>query len=99
MSGHTPGPWAYVDFDNVIVSGAGRILDVQPRSLHVSVEERNANGYLAAAAPELLEALQNSIAPFDGDSLEEIEDEYGAGTAKRVRDGRAAIAKATGATP
>lgn len=60
MSKHTPGPWTYYPEDNIIVSKSGyRLLDWIARSTAVSIDERNANARLIAAAPELLEALQS----------------------------------------
>ena len=42
----TPGPWFYVPEDNLVQTFAGRkMAEFQPVSTHVSVEERNANGY------------------------------------------------------
>ena len=60
---HTPGPWRYLRYDNIIISDAvnGRIVDVQPRSLHVSEVERDANGRLCAAAPEMAEAIEQAL--------------------------------------
>lgn len=64
---HTPGPWRYLRHDNIIVTGdaLSRIADFQPRSLHVSEAERDANGFLIAAAPELLDALKRVVAVTD----------------------------------
>lgn len=62
---HTPGPWNYESEDNIIYSADGaRIIDVSliPRSIHVGLDERKANGQLAASAPELLEALEGLLA-------------------------------------
>lgn len=39
----------------------------------------------------VLEALKAFVAPFDGDHIDEIEDEYGLATAQRVDNARAAI--------
>lgn len=39
-------------------------------------------------------ALERQIAAFDGDSIDEIEAEYGVGTAQRIADGRAILAAA-----
>jgi hypothetical protein len=58
----TPGPWTYVPEDNIITTYAGRLIaEFQPRRVHVGVEERNANGFLIAAAPDLLAALEYAI--------------------------------------
>jgi hypothetical protein len=65
---------------------AGRhIAEFQPRSTHVSVAERNANGRLIAAAPELLEALE----PFAKFACDEPNDCFNCRA-------RAAIKKARG---
>lgn len=64
---HTSGPWIYDAEDNVILTHDGRVLSEWiPRSNHAksggtTVEERNANGRLMAAAPELLEVLQGVL--------------------------------------
>ena len=91
---HTPGPWEAVG--NLVRSPM-----VQPQGLSKGVqiaecrdayflshtEESKANAHLIAAAPELLEALQEMVSlvemviPFDG---------------PQQRKARAAIAKATG---
>jgi hypothetical protein len=63
MDKHTPGPWAHHPEDNIITAaGAGRItlIEFQARSLYVSIEERDANARLIAAAPDLLEALRSA---------------------------------------
>jgi hypothetical protein len=56
---HTPGPWTHHPDDNIITTADGRcLLEWQARSLHVTLEERDANARLIAAAPDLLEACQ-----------------------------------------
>ena len=56
---HTPGPWTHHPEDNIILDASGRrLIEWQARSVSVSVEERDANARLIAAAPELLEALE-----------------------------------------
>lgn len=69
---HTPGPWHHVEEDNLILitTTAGRhVCDFQPVSTHVSVAERNANGRLITAAPDLLNALERALrdSGCDGD--------------------------------
>jgi len=83
MSEHTPGPWI-IDSDDgdiiEVVSGDYFIADVhrlEPK------DEWRANARLIAAAPELLEALEELV------DLYEYEDNVS-------RDARAAIAKARG---
>lgn len=61
-----------------------------------SDDEKEANARLIAAAPDLLEALQAFVSPWDGDSVEEIESQSGLATSVRIEQARAAIAKATG---
>ena len=51
---------------------------------------------LIAAAPDLYAALGAFIDPFEGDSFDEIEAEYGEATAHRVAAGRAALSRASG---
>ena len=61
---HTAGPWIYDAEDNLILTHDGRVLlEWVPRSNHAksggtTVAERNANGRLVAAAPDLLQALE-----------------------------------------
>ncbi len=60
---HTPGPWK-VKSDYNVFSGGGRLVansgghsgSVCPEEIH---EENKANAILIAAAPDLLEALEN----------------------------------------
>lgn len=58
MNKFTSGPWTYYEEDNIIVSEeVSQLIDIKPRSTIVGLEERIANGYLIATAPELLEAV------------------------------------------
>jgi hypothetical protein len=50
----------------------------------------------AACFDVLVAALEMQISAFSGDAIDEIEMEYGLGTAQRVDAARAAIAKAKG---
>jgi hypothetical protein len=71
MASHTPGPW-YLDFDNPIDDTYASISAPTHKSLAEVVwcfddddeqsPELEANGYLIAAAPELLEALKDVLA-------------------------------------
>ena len=111
MSKHTAGPWS-VDLGSdedgwPVVIAAGKIVaNVNPESFSAGVANliempADANALLIAAAPDLLEALQEMVA---GDA-QEIED------AKRIgvpfpdemlaayHKARAAIARATGEQP
>lgn len=95
MSGHTPGPWdsTKVNWDRCLIRHAlpgdahipGYIAEVN--NIGASFE---ANARLIAAAPELLEALQEAIAELD-DSLACPRDEW-----DFYDKARAAIRKATG---
>lgn len=60
---YTTGPWHYNAEDNMIDKKGhrGALVDIIPRSLSVSKEERIANGFLIAAAPELYEALETAL--------------------------------------
>lgn len=59
---HTSGPWTHHPEDNIILDASGRrLIEWQARSVSVSVEERDANARLIAAAPELLEALEEAV--------------------------------------
>lgn len=91
---HTKGPWAHrngrifqVDNENLTIANVARAFDG---------DYSHANGYLLAAAPELLEALEDLMAlaeeamlraNYDGGEYD-IEAELG--------DARAAIRKARG---
>lgn len=111
MSAHTPGPW-FADKHGAIwrrdpkelyENGGGTAGDRPIATAHIGWSEENTTGYnvkanarLIAAAPDLLKALQLSISAFEGDAIDEIEAEYGVGTAQRVHAARTAITKATG---
>lgn len=65
---HTSGPWyAYLEHDwwqiDVDYVARGRIGEIAPRiaELRAFTDENKANAYLIAAAPELLEALQQAV--------------------------------------
>lgn len=82
MSKHTPGPWR-VDHHMNVICGSGLVAfpcikDGLPQE---------ANAALIAAAPEILDSLQDLIGWVSGDNEEEM---------KAVNKARAAIAKATG---
>ncbi len=90
MSKHTPGPWHHTgrefndvrDSDDELVAVALHLRVGQPQR---SVQEAEANARLIAAAPELLEALQQALEFVDG--WKEL---------SWCAPARAAIAKATG---
>lgn len=93
MTKHTAGPWVHHPDDNIITTHGGRlILEWVARTNHrlsgeTSIEERNANARLVAAAPELLEALKTLI---DMD----VAYQRGDKVAQAVDAAKAAIAKA-----
>lgn len=83
---HTPGPWCVegVGIRALVRAGtSGVIVAVRHR---LSAQENEANARLIAAAPELLEALENILSNcLDSDGL-----------SRAYENARAAIAKATG---
>ena len=87
MSKHTPGPWEHNDYQ-IIETKTEKVI---ANCTYGGRNPNNANdARLIAAAPELLESLQQLIDWFDSDSNEPIEAPLDAA--------RAAIAKATGET-
>lgn len=111
---HTPGPWEISDHRLKTPIGAGpkHIAMVayfdcgagDPRS--ISPSEHNANARLIAAAPELLEALEEALRKM-GEDEEQIEGEWGhsrtlqqmeaeGDLSEAIVKARAAIAKAKG---
>ena len=88
MSKHTPGPWSVAEtrhgYDTVI-----RGPKSEPIALALiggySKKEGGANSLLVAAAPELLEALEDLVSEF--------------GVCGLTEKARAAISKATGEQP
>ena len=106
---HTPGPWVVRTIDQslatvetqdgrYIIGNAGQLRADDWKTGHI---ERRANARLIAAAPELLEALQEMVAG-DAEAIEEAQalgvpfPEEMLATFKKAR---AAIARATGETP
>lgn len=101
MSAHTPGPWAHHPEDNIIAAPDGRgLIEWQARSVHVSIEERDANARLIAAAPELLEALKGALAAWDRlyPSMP-VNEAYEDCEFREMQRARAAIAKVTVSQP
>lgn len=96
---HTPGPLRLGrrGLSPAVIDSKGRLLAECPyhdshAANYALIEEAIANAQLYAAAPDLLTCLQDAVNSF-ADSLEGGEaDEW-------VIHSRAAIAKATGATP
>ncbi len=100
----TPGPWSLDEFDSVVhgeepLHGWGRKETVRVSGVALPgrvTEEYAANTRLVAAAPELLEALQNLIVSYD--NFRERTGRDGDPENPLMIDARAAIAKATGET-
>lgn len=83
---HTPGPWKYIAYDDDVVTDDERFSIV---GHHASVLEDDAR--LIAAAPELLEALEEMVDLFDGLVSGEYQPD-----SFTTQPARAAIAKAKG---
>jgi len=97
MPRHTPGPWSAHEYDDggwYIYAGGGWFIEgdalVAETPGHTGTHE--ANAYLIAAAPELLEAAQALL--IDLKAHDDAGLDCSAGVALR-----AAIAKATGGQP
>lgn len=106
MSKHTPGPWVvnrekYAHITNTMfagivadicyVAGEEPLFVCTPTDWIVTADERLPNARLIAAAPDLLEALQDVLAWID-----EIGAEAKRRDTERLAPARAAIAKAEG---
>ena len=105
MSGHTPGPWAVHEHGHAngeqwlsVLHGAWDVTHnyasrpgVIADAAHSAMSDATnlANARLIAAAPELLEAVQELLADFPMT--------YNRNSHEAMRKARAAIAKATGA--
>ena len=91
---HTPGPWKAVEAAYNppgwlwVQNGPGALLADVHQNVNIPLDARNANARLMAAAPELLEALQEIITAADGEGWNQLD----AGFTKA----RAAVAKALG---
>lgn len=85
-SSHTPGPWRFCKQSRLITDRQPDKTVVAELTL-LEKQERNTNGYLIAAAPELLDACRTALALLDDSPLVNSE------TADLIR---AAIAKAEG---
>ena len=90
---HTPGPWKtqmHISLDRMEIRDAnGRRIAECAMEFPMSAKTHDANASLIAAAPELLEALQEIVAAADGEGWSQLD----AGFTKA----RAAISKAIGA--
>ena len=90
---HTPGPWAYIVPDGYVVRHPQIYSDFGPVANATwlgenKLDQLKANARLIAAAPELLEALEEIVSAADGDGWSQLDAD--------LRKARAAIAKATG---
>lgn len=93
MTDHTPTPWMFLDGN----AGNYKVIAHQNADRHdiawtfhgVGEKEQIANARLIAAAPELLESLQNAVALWGHLSTDATQTVW-------VDQSRAAIAKATG---
>ena len=91
---HTPGPWKAVEAAYNppgwlwVQNGPGALLADVHQNVNIPLDARNANARLMAAAPELLEALQEIITAADEEGWNQLD----AGFTKA----RAAVAKALG---
>mgnify|MGYP001013498869 CR=1 FL=1 len=92
---HTPGPWKVVPRLSGSENHRGYQIVAKPKAWTIAEAipvdhdgiEGGANARLIAAAPELLQALQNLVSDIDDGTV------YG----QRLAQAHAAIAKATGA--
>ena len=97
MSAHTPGPWFRDQHGHVYgwkptENGKASVLLIDNRHSEATSADKN----LIAAAPELLNALQELVAEWDTrNAAEDHRSGYTLGTAG-IAMARAAIAKATG---
>lgn len=93
MSRHTKGPWARIIADGYTVRHPQIYSDTGPVANATwlgdgRLDELNANARLIAAAPDLLEALQEVIAAADGKGWEQL--------SPSLENQRRAVAKAGG---
>lgn len=92
----TPGKWVAEKVGDSGGHNPTSVYEVTNGHRRIAEYMTKADARLIAAAPDLLEALRMSVAAFEGDRLDEIEDGYGLATAQRIDAARAAIAAATG---
>lgn len=89
MSKHTPGPWRVVDsWNDHMVEGQNGEEIIWQDGPHETPTINKANACLIAAAPDLLEALEN-LADY-------IDERAGDNECRPLENARAAIAKAKG---
>jgi len=95
MIKHSQAPWSHHPYDNIILTHDGRKLfewiakSSRVLGKEVSVAQRDANARLVAAAPDLLESLEEMVSQFDQFGLIDCEE-------RAIKEARAALAKATG---
>ena len=90
---HTPGPWAYIVPDGYVVRHPQIYSDFGPVANATwlgenKLDQLKSNARLIAAAPDMLEALEEIVSAADGDGWSQLDAD--------LRKARAAIAKATG---
>ena len=85
MSKHTPGPWKASALGRTVTDGAEQVV-CRPSAYANNAERQVANARLIAAAPELLDALQEIVEAQKGGYL----------GCSHIDAASAAIAKATG---
>lgn len=90
---HTPGPWkaqTHISLDRMEIRDAnGRRIAECAMDFPMSAKTHDANASLIAAAPELLEALQEIVTAADGEGWSQLDASF--------TKARAAISKASGA--
>lgn len=61
MSKHTPGPWRVIETDDAVMIGPDQFMTATYiiKASGFESSERRANAHLIAAAPEMLEALED----------------------------------------
>ena len=82
MSKHTPGPWE-VDHEGYVVGSTGKVVCRTLRNVFRD-EVDDANFCLIAAAPELLEALKETLEVLES---KEFKDEMGLASTMHIRAG------------
>ena len=94
---HTPGPWnTFTKMPGVYAESGREIVFHAHLSRSADESERLANARLIAAAPELLEALEELVSRRESACAERGEMDRLAGSDGRYNRARAAIAKAKG---
>ena len=100
---HTKGPWKVKTGSNAVLAGRKQICShvnaasVLPVNMVEDQKIAEANARLIAAAPDLLEALQEITSDY-ADRFDLDDPSTNPGIKSSIEQARAAIAKATGAT-